>query len=694
MIWKERDLNKINLFTIVEDKKGEEYNIIELDQYYLVECIVCKVPKEFFRENRIYFLDEKSDKWMDCFQQRYEINKDCVEIILSEKYSIKFIRTSKTIVDLKIFTRKYKGLIISTRGDGFGCRIASMINAMYLSKKTGFKFGYSWLEFNNGIMSENSKIIHSIIEKEDKIFSKQFIEENSYTSNSLKTPGTYFSEKTLMDIGIKPYENEWGYFCTTYRSLDYFKDIDKDEYRKECKILWECIPFNQKYTKLISDAKQSISKLEGNWVAIHIRNGDSIYNENLKQLILLDVAINRIIPYQLVLKIIDELLIDNKKIVIFGPDIQLTFSLQMFYKNKNIYIADDFVLEEMSQMERTIYDFTLMSKAYEIYKPKDSLYSDFAYRIGDAQKAISINEKYTAEEMYNIIKEYDKCSIDVHQLQKAASYAYLYRLAQYLNKTEEEKLDILNKAIFLDPTNYSFYIEKIKIMFYKHNLKEVENILKVILFNNSSKFFEILFRKTPLSRYYHEEIICYFKNIKTKFTYCNYVIAKIHESQGDWNDSLNIIIKGILNDNFNELYFDYLIYLLKANKKIYITHKEIEFITGLNTMDKRVKNSLLYNLGFIFVKNYSSFKSRLKIPYLLYKCIQVHRDKRQNYKKIISKAPMLKLSQMKQNNIREVCSAHRHLSYKIGNVLMKTYNSKSKIKYICLFCNIKNIIKN
>ena len=142
------------------------------------------------------------------------------------------------------------------------------------------------------------------------------------------------------------------------------------------------------------------------------------------------------------------------------------------------------------------------------------------------------------------------------------------------------------------------------------------------------------------------------------------------------------------------MYFDYLIYLLKANKKIYITHKEIEFITGLNTMDKRVKNSLLYNLGFILVKNYSSFKSRLKIPYLLYKCIQVHRDKRQNYKKIISKAPMLKLSQMKQNNIREVCSAHRHLSYKIGNVLMKTYNSKSKIKYICLFCNIKNIIKN
>ncbi len=135
MIWKERDLNKINLFTIVEDKKEEEYNIIELDQYYLVECIVCKVPKEFFRENRIYFLDEKSDKWMDCFQQRYQINKDCVEIILSEKYNIKFVKVSKIIVDLKIFTRKYKGLIISTRGDGFGCRIASMINAMYLSKK-------------------------------------------------------------------------------------------------------------------------------------------------------------------------------------------------------------------------------------------------------------------------------------------------------------------------------------------------------------------------------------------------------------------------------------------------------------------------------------------------------------------------------------------------------------------------------
>ncbi|OCR13386.1 hypothetical protein, partial [Helicobacter pullorum] len=495
MIWKKDDLIKIEKYNIMEEEN--KYYVIELDKDYLLECLTCKAPNDFSKNDICFFKEEKDAEWKNCSQENFELNGDTLEINLYEKYNIQFLKINKIISDIQIFIRKYRGLIVSDRRDGFGCRMASMINAMYLSKKTGFKFGYSWIRVNSS--SNDSGVILAMTDEEE-IFDKKFIDEHSYTAKKLMSRGTYFIENSLENIKNKPYENSWGYFCTTYRSLAYFKDIDKDEYRRECKFLWEHLPFNQRYLKLIDDAKEYIAKLGTDWVAIHVRNGDNVYFESLRQLLLLDVSVNRIIPYQLILKMIDDLTSEGKKIVLFSPDIELTFSLQSFYREKNehIYIADDFVLEEMSQMERTLYDFALMSKASEIYMPKDSLYSIFAYRIGEAKKAISIDKMYSSNELYDIIQTYNKYSINVHRLQKAASCAYQYRLACDLRKTNKEKIDILNEGLFLDPNNYAFLIEKMDIMLVSQNFKGVDDILKELFAENNKPFFDVLLRKTHL----------------------------------------------------------------------------------------------------------------------------------------------------------------------------------------------------
>ncbi|WLQ73845.1 hypothetical protein P3304_07145 [Campylobacter jejuni] len=40
--------------------------------------------------------------------------------------------------------KKIKKLILAARDDGFGERMCCLLNAMYISKKTSLKFGFTW----------------------------------------------------------------------------------------------------------------------------------------------------------------------------------------------------------------------------------------------------------------------------------------------------------------------------------------------------------------------------------------------------------------------------------------------------------------------------------------------------------------------------------------------------------------------
>ena len=145
-------------------------------------------------------------------------------------------------------------------------------------------------------------------------------------------------------------------------------------------------------------------------------------------------------------------------------------------------------------------------------------------------------------------------------------------------------------------------IEKMDIMLVSQNFKGVDDILKELFAENNKPFFDVLLRKTHLLQYYYGRVIQRFKNSNVStFLYCNYVVARIYENLGDWNRSLEMVMDVIfIKNSSHNLYFEYLIELLKKYKKIHVSHDEIDFFKSANF---QLQNKLQQKDQIIQTKN-------------------------------------------------------------------------------------------
>ncbi|HEB9430795.1 TPA: hypothetical protein RZK51_001605, partial [Campylobacter coli] len=503
MIWKKDDLIKIEKYNTTEEEN--KYYIIELDKGYLLECLTCKAPNDFSKNDICFFKEEKDAEWKNCSQENFELNEDILEINLYEKYNIQFLKINKIVTDIQVFIRKYRGLIISTRRDGFCCRIGSMINAMYIAEKIGFKFGFLW-EANNSLLLQDKQVISPDMSLDNELFQQEFIDKYSYKVKS--AVGTYIKKYSFEELKNKPYEHDWGYFCTDYRDLSRMiseiKNTESD-YLEKFSLYWDKILLKEKY-KNIRIAAHKVAK-EKKYIALHIRNGEGIFHQNLKHLIFTPDISKRVFPYEIAIYLIKESLKNKTTIILFGADLSLVRSIKMFFNtNKQVYISEDFIDFPMDDLERTIFDLELMSYAEKIYKPIESIYSEFAYRINKKSKIYTITEIYSTEAMYNIIEQFDCNLPGVNCMQKAASYAYLYNLSQLLSVDSNKKMDILNKGIKCDPENFGFYIKKLCLALSENNLDIVKTLSHFLMkSSNRDRFFKVLFRKRAVEIFYFKE---------------------------------------------------------------------------------------------------------------------------------------------------------------------------------------------
>ncbi|ECC0356067.1 hypothetical protein FMI92_08795, partial [Campylobacter coli] len=195
--------NNISCFKIIDLRqillKKNALGVFELDQQEYIEYIeidnFCSTVKCFIsNDNKIWKEVEVFNK-----DSRYQI-----------KYTkFKFLKANTDNIELYAYVRQYPGLIIVSRPDGFGCRIGALLNAMYISRETGFKFGFL------GGKNYDFSRFQPIIDDFENIFSEKFLEEHYYHKEiTLDSDHNHFVTNILhpKDILKLSYEKEWGFF--------------------------------------------------------------------------------------------------------------------------------------------------------------------------------------------------------------------------------------------------------------------------------------------------------------------------------------------------------------------------------------------------------------------------------------------------------------------------------------------------
>ncbi|EAI0643147.1 sugar transferase, partial [Campylobacter jejuni] len=94
---------------------------------------------------------------------------------------------------------KKNKIILSARADGFGERILAMLNAMFVSQVTDYKFGYIWyFDKKNYLGNKTILLSHDYLDEEEKIFNPEFRGKYSF-KNKLKDN---FGNNIIFSYGI------------------------------------------------------------------------------------------------------------------------------------------------------------------------------------------------------------------------------------------------------------------------------------------------------------------------------------------------------------------------------------------------------------------------------------------------------------------------------------------------------------
>ncbi|WDL79119.1 hypothetical protein [Helicobacter winghamensis] len=114
-----------------------------------------------------------------------------------------------------------------------------------------------------------------------------------------------------------------------------------------------------------------------------------------------------------------------------------------------------------------------------------------------------------------------------------------------------------------------------------------------------------------------------------------------------------------------------------------------EKILKSDTAKKRIKNQLSYKFGRAMVEN-----SLFKLPFVLLKIKQEHQKDEALYRKLLSRYSNLKLPPLESySDYQDALKCKNHLSYKLGEALIKAHKNWHKGGYIKLWFDIAKIKK-
>ncbi|WP_251819980.1 hypothetical protein [Campylobacter jejuni] len=690
--WKKDDLSKINYDVCVNNNSLDSI-VLDLKDSTLIECIVIFNCSNIDKLNLYYKIN---NDWILLDKNIFSIKDNKIELTYAEKIETRFLKfTCLENIKVDIYRRKYKGLVLANRTDGFGGRMFAIINAMYIAEKTDFKFGFIWKEhlLNSDFMD---------LDNEEQIFSSNFLLDYSYTNNAI-IKKNIFDNYTPNNIQLKNIDyiinEDYGFDVTVWNELyNAISDIDQNDFVVSAKKYWKNMKFSKRYLDIINYSNEIKNNI-GNFIILHMRGGEVVNDIYIRQFNICSLYIY-IFPLELILNYINN---NNIKIILFCND-NTFFELveKNLHRSTNIIFLNDLYRKDFSKAECDFFSLNLMSKADIIYGPH-SQFKNFACLISE-NKIIkkTINDLFSLEKQYNIIKENIE-KIETNNLYKASSYGYLYLLSCWLNYNNHIKMGYLKKAYELDNDNLSYKIKYIDLLMSEYNLQEAEDELEIIFEKQKDKYVNLL-----LGCFYKQEFFDEFQNYKINagpiYPNISYVASKIYFYQKDINNAI-LYCKYSLENNFNKENFDYLLNLIdNINTQIYDYKSDIEFFKKQNlelilqikygTAKARIQNQLSYKLGQAMIENSKSILGYIRMPYVLSYIKDKHKQEQKIYEEKIKKDSFLKLPPLESyTDYKEALKLKEHLSYKLGEALIRAYKNWYKGGYIKLWFEIRKIRK-
>lgn len=707
--------------------------IISLDEWI---NIINKLQISFDNEN-----------WIEISNKNFIFNNDKLEINLNEKYQIKFIKLNIkdenyiNKIKIEILNRKFPGLMVASRSDGFGARFMPILNAMYLSSKLGYKFGIVWPKSSYDQTSlkklDNNELAGLYGGNEEFIFDKEFLNLYSYLGKI--SPANIPAENhDIQDYLKRPHQENFGYHISY--DISKLKGLDK-YYLKEYPKLWKSIKFAKPVNDIIDNVSQKVQKYFPNkFIAIHIRAGDGVYDYIRSGL---DAFYRKMMPNEIAMALIDENLKINNDIVLFGDDFTQLRELKKFYKNK-IYLIEDFIDDTIIDIKRVIFDIVFMSKAKEIYSGGSSFAKTASY-IGLGKIPEYYFTHFSINEMIIIIKKYFNYNLNLHQYQKSYSLLFLHNLCLMQHVSRDELISILNQGINYDRNNCAFlvhmfnhyiYLKKydeanntLGLLFdlkdfdwmYKYIIRYKDSIYKVFVNNiigySQEKYLNISYMASKISidtKLTRSRILKYLSNYllglniddKAKNLLNHYIniTNKLNVSVNEINSQIETNIKN--NENLKSILQNEQIALknqIDTNKsnEVLIQKLKLEIdilnkqTTSTNlTAQSRIKNQLSYKLGQAIIDNSKSLWGYIRMPYILSYIKETHQKNQKIYQEKIKNNPSLKLPPFETYpDYKEAIKCKNHLSYKLGEALINADKSKFKLGYLWLWFKCKQITK-
>ncbi|TLE15013.1 hypothetical protein LS72_007245 [Helicobacter apodemus] len=574
--------NQQNL--LIKIKKGEEFELIKSIPIYSEEVLYIELKSEFYTQE---------------LQISMEGNTKC------------------KLNAIRVFSRKYPGLVVASRGDGIGARLLPLLNALVLSKYTDFKFGYTWWDceslFSFIEKVDDNKIASLHTGKEEQIFSKDFIKQYSYTK-TLPMDRGYFNKIALEQLKKLPFDKDWGWFVSyTLTHQGIFKDVKSigHHYKK----VWNEIGFTKRIKGIIKDASR-LSKALGEFIIIHIRSGDIVFHPNIQTQ--QNMYWNKAMPIEIAIELIESN--QDKIIVLCSDDFNVVKSLKNFYKNIKIYCIEDFNTT-LQSTERNFFEISFMSNAKTIYSG-DSSFAKVASYIGLGDEPSFYWKIFDYEKLYEIMARRIH-KFKAHLFQKTYSAYYTFQVAKLAYK--KDYLDYLYLAFSLHPN--VLYIIQLFINYYEcSRFNEAEQFIKEIELDE--RFFEN-----------------YFKSLYFKESY-----TKILELTKKFPNNKDFII---LRDR-----------ILKQTSGN-IPPKPL----GASS---RIKSHLSYKLGQALILNSKSLWGYIRMPYVLSYIKDKHKQEQKEYQEKIKKNPSLKLPTLESyRDYKDALKIKNTLSYQLGEAFIK-----------------------
>ncbi|MBZ7942864.1 hypothetical protein [Campylobacter molothri] len=596
--------------------------------------------------------------------------------------------------------KKMKKVILAARDDGFGERMCCLLNAMYISKKTSLKFGFTWKNKEDSLIKSYTQadkflICNDVIPIED-VFSKKFIKRYHYDCfNVSPLDKMYlFYHKNINELCKKPYEYSWGWRCCQADLSTIFNDVNWKEYQETLNKCWKEIEFSNNFKEVINKAYNRSNQLK-KYIAIHIRSGDLVFEEK-GYARWTWFAANKALSFHLALEILSRKIHSNN-IVIFTDDIESGKKIADYINEKRstnykcILAYELFDAPQSNSSVRVLFEIVLMSQAIEIYSSGDSGFSRMASFIGKS-KVMSVYKLFNLYQQLSYLnKNLKKLILNKHQM--SYSYFLLFLRSREKSLTIAKQIEYLKKGYEWNKDNYIFILCEIDVYLCSKNFDYADKLLEDSFNKYSEKILNLLLEKSyDLKRYDNFILISSYAKCKSrKFKNINlmqYILSidifKNLKILGDFYNFNQIELINLLLDKYfvqdMENYF--------KKKNINDKYKanvnfDLLFLIKYN-ISARFFNRLDYKIGKRFIESNNIKKILFLIPDI-YIILRDYNFFLKGYIKRRKKDSSLKISPLKDyNNYESIYILKQHLSYKIGRAFLISFKSKFKWKLLFL----------